>query len=378
MPDSFSSLHLDCSPFVETNKCLFARLSTEQTLDDVGEQICSGCGARVNDIERRVAGALAQVTVDRYDGETALSRAMEGLGTFSDAMMTPDETFRIGTQVGDYVLEKLIGRGSMGTVYQARPVDGSEQRFAVKLLEHPATTNSRNVKRFKREFDALCGIRHTNIVHAMSSGSTDDCQFFVMELLEGVDVGQLVSQFAKLPVATACEIVRQAAMGIHRLHRNGLLHRDIKPSNLMLLPARTVSDTAQMTVKVLDLGLIKTIDPNDESMQLTPDGATMGTYAYMSPEQLNDPRDIGVQSDVYGLGAVLWRMIMGEQYMPAVGRTEQADHPEGLIEILRQAIHSDASQRFQSAGEFAEALEPFARNANCDSIMAAFRVVSAE
>jgi len=151
-------------------------------------------------------------------------------------------------RLGQYEIVEQIGRGGMGTVYNAvhtrlkRPV-------AIKVLSAGRLQDPQAIARFQREMEAVGRLDHPNLVRAHDAGEVDGQHFLVMEFLDGTDLTKLVRQGGPLPVADACEVVRQAALGIQYAHEHGLVHRDVKPSNIML--------TTAGQVKVLDLGLAR-------------------------------------------------------------------------------------------------------------------------
>src|SRR5215813_4523267 len=151
-----------------------------------------------------------------------------------------------------YVLLDKLGEGGMGAVYKARHRITRGVR-AVKLIRSEYLTSKEAVQRFFLEAQAAEKLNHPNIVRAYDAGEDRGRYYFVMEYVEGEDLSKIVRQRGPLPIAEACEYVRQAALGLQHAHERGLVHRDIKPSNLLLAADGT-------TVKVLDLGLARVLD----------------------------------------------------------------------------------------------------------------------
>ena len=139
----------------------------------------------------------------------------------------------------------------------------------------------------------------------MDAGEVEGMHFLVMEYVEGVDLSQLVRQRGPLPVAEACELIRQAAVGLEEARGHGMVHRDIKPGNLML--------SRRGEVKVMDLGLALLSEAHHGNRrELTATGQMMGTIDYMAPEQGGDSHEVDIRADIYSLGATLYKLLTGE------------------------------------------------------------------
>ena len=206
-------------------------------------------------------------------------------------------------RIGQYQLLKQIGRGGMGLVYLARHLKLG-RTVALKLLPGLHLSEKSAIVRLQREIAATGRLQHPNIVFATDANEEDGIDYLVMEHIEGIDVGRLVAALGPLPCPVACEIIRQAALGLAHVHGCGLVHRDLKPSNLML--------AADGVVKILDLGLAllrEGLPGNEESATQT--GYLLGTADYVSPEQLHDPHDADVRSDLYSLGCTFYKLLTG-------------------------------------------------------------------
>ena len=146
---------------------------------------------------------------------------------------------------------------------------------------------------------------HPNIVHAYDAGEEAGIHFLVMEYVDGVDVTRIQKRCGQLAVADACEIVRQAAIGLQHAHENRMVHRDIKPSNLLA--------TKDGVVKVLDLGLALLHEGDAAAARdLTNTGQVMGTLDYMAPEQADDTHAVDIRADIYSLGCTLYSLLAGQ------------------------------------------------------------------
>src|SRR5262249_1784919 len=153
------------------------------------------------------------------------------------------------------------------------------------------------------EMKALGALDHPNIVEAHDAGEQSGVVYLAMKLIDGVDLERLVKQRGPLPIAEACELIRQAALGLHYLHQRGLAHRDVKPSKLMRTP--------NGTVKVLDLGLARWCIEAEGGHGLTGAGRVMGTPDFLAPEQIENAADVDARGDVYGLGGTLYYLLTG-------------------------------------------------------------------
>src|SRR5262249_40919805 len=190
----------------------------------------------------------------------------------ADAKDKPEASAALGT-LGHYRLVAKLGEGGMGAVYKAVHTK-LERVVALKVLPAERLADPQAVTRFEREMRAVGKLQHPNIVAAHDAGEIDGTHYLVMELVEGSDLARLVRDRGPLPIAEACELIRQAALGLAHAHEHGLVHRDIKPSNLML--ARAAQSSAPPTVKVLDLGLALLSDGHVEAAgELTSTGQVM-------------------------------------------------------------------------------------------------------
>ncbi|MCA9050836.1 MAG: protein kinase, partial [Planctomycetaceae bacterium] len=196
-----------------------------------------------------------------------------------------------------YEIVRLIGKGGMGDVYEARHRK-MERRVAMKVIKRELVRKSEAVSRFHREVKAAAQLSHPNIVTALDADQAGEFHFMAMEFVDGVDLSQVVKDRGALPVADACDYIRQAAIGLQHAHQRGMVHRDIKPHNLMV--------TADGTIKILDFGLASLApettpapDSGAARSDLTAAGAIMGTPDFISPEQANDARNVDIRSDIY-------------------------------------------------------------------------------
>jgi hypothetical protein len=219
----------------------------------------------------------------------------------------------VGSVVGGrYFIRKLCGEGGMGRVYEAEHIDIGK-RVALKIL-HPAYSQTPDlVERLRREARAASKISHPNVVDVTDSGTTPDgAFFFVMEYLEGIELGELIYRETKLDVQRTLHIGAQICRALQAAHEVNVIHRDLKPENVLILTRNGQKDF----VKVLDFGIAKSGTDDLEKSQnggrrLTHPGMTMGTPEYMAPEQAAG-RPADPRSDVYAMGGLLYEMLSGK------------------------------------------------------------------
>ena len=169
-------------------------------------------------------------------------------------------------------------------------------------------------------------IQHPHVVQATDGGIDDDRHFLVMEHLNGIDLGVVSDRRGKLAFPDACELIRQAAIGLQHIHEQSLVHRDIKPRNLMLVAPATDSEIPM--VKILDLGLAANKSVfGEQTGELTGSGQILGTIDYMAPEQGLDSSDVDIRVDIYGLGATLYKLLAGEAPFPSRKRCPESSRP---------------------------------------------------
>ncbi len=216
---------------------------------------------------------------------------------------------------GEYRIESVIGRGGFGTVYRAaHPLIGKV--VAIKVLKQQFSSRRETVSRFVAEARAVNKIQHRNIIDIFSFGRLDDGRhYYVMEYLKGRTLGEVLSQRGAFPVAETLVMFDQLGRALGAANAHGIVHRDLKPDNIFLV------DTDEgATVKLLDFGIAKLIDSLGLGAE-TQAGTTMGTPAYMSPEQIND-KPCDQRSDVYAFGILFFEVLAGAP--PFVGESPMA------------------------------------------------------
>ena len=280
-------------------------------------------------------------------------------------------------RLGQYKLLAKLGQGGMGAVYKALHTK-LDKLVALKVLPADRLQDAAAVARFEREMRAVGKLAHENIVAAMDAGEIDGTHYLVMELVAGVDLGNIARERAPLPVAEACEIIRQAALGLQHAHIHNLVHRDIKPSNLML-----AQGSCGPLVKILDMDLALLDEQHSEHADLTASGQIMGTLDYMAPEQAGDTHTVDIRADIYSLGATLYKLLTGRvpfqgpQYTSTVKKlmalstqdppridSFREDLPPELVDVVHRMLARQPEDRYATPGEVAAAMAAFAAGAN--------------
>src|SRR4051795_7947794 len=178
-----------------------------------------------------------------------------------------------GFKINRYTLIDMIGQGGMGRVYLARDTR-LNRRVALKILSHERMNNPRAIARFQREARVGAQLQHENLVRIYDEGEANGRCYLVMEYIEGKNIGALIAEGGPIPPPTAARLTRQVALGLEHAQQKGLIHRDVNPYNILV--------TREGTAKLTDLGLA--IDLTDQAA-VTREGATVGTFDYVSPEQ---------------------------------------------------------------------------------------------
>jgi len=263
---------------------------------------------------------------------------------------------------GRYRVERLLGEGGMGSVYEGRhAVVG--KRVAIKILHAEYAANEEVLKRFYREAQAAAAIGHANIIDIIDVGATASNEpYLVMEYLEGEDLESMLSRTGPLKVEAACAILEPALLALGAAHAKGIVHRDLKPANIFLCRA----EDGRHSVKLIDFGISKFTGAAGGT-KLTQTGSLLGTPSYMSPEQARGRVDVDHRTDIYSMGVILYQMLTGE--LPYQGDNYNAllsslltEQPKSLRAlnpsipadadalVLRE-LSKDPSERSQSAAE---------------------------
>jgi serine/threonine protein kinase len=345
---------------------------------------CPLCQTRVSTLRQRLTDQ------DRGPGAAAPAPAQSSepspLGSDSPLTVSYELRPQAGWRLNEYELLEPIGRGGMGVVYRARHVR-LQRTVAVKVLPRLSLPDESAVVRMQRESAAAGRVQHPNIVYATDAGECDGAHYLVMEFVQGVDLSKLVALAGRLPIAEACEIARQAALGLGHIAECGLVHRDLKPSNLML------ADDG--SVKILDLGLALLHHNPLDDYEATQPGYLLGTADYIAPEQIDAPHEVDVRSDLYSLGCTLFKLLVGvapfsgpEQNSVSRKVDAHRHRPPPRVSTLRPEVPAEVEQvlgrllakrpkdRFQRPSELAAALAPLAEGADLAALARRTREVS--
>ena len=282
--------------------------------------------------------------------------------------MQRDPTELIGAVLSDtYKIERVIGHGGMGVVYEASHLR-LPRRFAVKVLYAHVARDPEVNARFRREAMVTSEIGNSHIIEIVDFNQTPEgTLYIVMELLRGEDLESLLRREGPLPVERAVQIARQVASALKAAHERGVIHRDLKPSNVFLC----ANDEQKDFVKVLDFGISKV---QGSSTVVTQDMATIGTPAYMAPEQADGKSaEADARSDIYALGTMLYEMLggrppfAGESILAMLYKVVNEEPPplsslrpglpEPLVGAIHQAINKKPEERFATMTVLADVLD---------------------
>jgi serine/threonine protein kinase len=279
-----------------------------------------------------------------------------------------------GTKVGEYQIQSRVGEGGMGTVYSAvHPIIG--KKVAIKVLAGRLAKNKNAISRFVLEARAVNDIQHPGLVDIFSFGQlTDGRHYYVMEFLEGRNLGDVLRERVRLPAAEIIPIFREVSQALVAVHAKGIVHRDLKPENILLL---SQAQPGGHRVKLVDFGLAKLIEGVpahlSEGGPRTAAGVNVGTPHYMSPEQCRGMK-VDARSDLYSLGILLYETLTGR--LPFDGPTpldiwqahsEKAPQPPielapgnvspAMNAITLRLLAKSADNRYQTAADFCAALD---------------------
>jgi serine/threonine protein kinase len=279
-----------------------------------------------------------------------------------------------GTKLGPYEIAAPLGSGGMGEVYRARDTR-LDRSVAIKILPAHLADNAEAGERFEREARTISSLNHPNICQLHDVGQQDGVRYLVMELLDGETLAERLRR-GPLPLEQVLRYAAEIATGLQAAHRCGVVHRDLKPGNIML---------TKSGAKLMDFGLAKGISApkpvsaeltasltSSHATPLTQQGTIVGTFQYMSPEQV-EGREADARCDIFSLGAVLYEMMTGKRAFegktlvsvaasilekePEPIRILQPLTPPSLERVIKKCLAKEPDERWQSAGDLASELK---------------------
>lgn len=324
-----------------------------QARDEIERTVGEGAGGAGGGGQRRPPVAVA--------GLVAESLLLLGLDAGrAESPPGPGAAARVLARLGNYDLLEQLGRGGMGVVYRARQ-RSLDREVAVKVITSGAFADDGVRRRFRREAATAAQLDHPNIVRVYETGEDHGQPFFSMEFVDGQTLAHRLAE-GPLPWREACRVVAEVARAVAFAHHRGILHRDLKPGNVLL--------DAEGRVKITDFGLSARLDGTSA---LTVTGEFLGTPDFMPLEQiLGDKAKIGVRSDIYALGAILYCALTGHRPYPTGTTVELADRQRAgaitpprefdrrisrdLETVCLKCLESDPRARYAGAGELADEL----------------------
>ncbi|MDH5235002.1 MAG: serine/threonine protein kinase, partial [Gemmatimonadota bacterium] len=285
----------------------------------------------------------------------------------------PDPLDRLAAALTDrYRIDRQIGAGGMATVYLAEDTKHHRQ-VAVKMLR-PELAANLGAERFLREIEIAAGLHHPHILALYDSGGADDVLYYVMPFIEGQSLRDRIAKAGALPVDEAVRIIREVADALAYSHAHGVVHRDIKPENILLAGSHAM---------VTDFGIAKAVS-DAGAHQLTGTGMSLGTPAYMAPEQAMADPGIDHRVDIYAVGVMAYELLAGRA--PFLGANPQqvvAGHlsqkpdplsvhrsavPPALEAVVMRCLEKNPADRWQGASELLQALDAAAAPAAAPAV----------
>src|SRR5712691_4235826 len=301
----------------------------------------------------------------------------------AEVLQSVDDPLLGQTLAEKYLVEQLIKRGGMGSVYRGKHVM-MDKTVAIKVLRPSLAGDDDVVARFSREAKAASRISHPHAVSVTDFGDAENgVVFLVLEYLDGQALKEVIRNEGQMPLGRAVEIVRQVSGALDAAHKQGVVHRDLKSDNIMLSQTNG-GDWA----KVLDFGIAKIQQAEGAGdIEITAANLVIGTPQYMSPEQCSQSGPIDARSDIYSLGIIIYEMLAGR--VPFTGESptiimmkQVQDPPPSILEarpelapaaaqVISKALAKQQADRFQSAGELSTALTDAASASESSQLVAA-------
>jgi eukaryotic-like serine/threonine-protein kinase len=320
--------------------------------------------------ENRLKGSLARITeqsgsVPTDPSELAKLLMRDGVLTFFQADQLLQGKWK-RFFIGKYKVLERLGSGGMGQVFLCEH-KLMRRRVALKVLPAARADDPSALERFYREARAVAALDHPNIVRAYDIDQDEKLHFLVMEYVDGSNLQDLVKKHGILDPIRACHYIYGSAVGLQHAHEMGLVHRDIKPGNILI--DRTG------VVKILDMGLARFFNDEDDMLTKKYDENILGTADYLAPEQAIDSHNVDIRADIYSLGATFYFLLTGlppfpegtvaqkllwhQTREPAPLKGLRTDLPPALVDLIAKMMAKDTKDRFQAPGDVMTALSPW-------------------
>ncbi|HMO15585.1 MAG TPA: serine/threonine-protein kinase [Pirellulaceae bacterium] len=294
-----------------------------------------------------------------------LMACLSGAGGGEDRIEDIEETADVSPKkyIGNYLALRKLGEGAMGCVWLASHQRFPQRRYAIKLISHGRLGSETRI-RFDREISAQGKLQHPNLVTAIDAGIDGGVPYLVMEYVPGMDLQQIITRNGPLSCEATIEIAKHIADGLQHAHEQGVIHRDLKPSNVLL--------GIDGLARVIDLGLASLQEVDND---LTSVNTTLGTFAYMAPEQFQDARFADIRSDIYSYACLVYCLLTGSppfrgspasllqqhrECMPLPLSQVGEGIPTWLCELVHQCLAKNPADRPQSMSEITNRMNALA------------------
>jgi serine/threonine-protein kinase len=320
-------------------------------------------------LQWRVEGIASALAADHMPSAVPLPLVAATMAIYGTHIINSvrREAFK-ARQYGQYHLIDKLGAGGMGEVYRAEH-KMLKRPCAMKLIHAESEADTRAVARFEREVQATATLSHWNTIEIYDYGRTDDGTFYyVMELLPGMSLEELVERHGPLPPGRVVHLLRQACHALREAHASGLIHRDIKPANIFAACRGDVYDTT----KLLDFGLVRQVTAECSMDEGGAQGTFSGSPLFMAPEQARDYQNADARCDIYALGAVAYFLLTGRPpfsganlvqvlqahaHQQVVPPTQvEPSVPSDLEQVVERCLAKDPDQRYQDVDGLRQAL----------------------
>jgi len=357
--EAFALGRLDNTNYDAVEEHVAACLSCEKVVSQISGDTFTALLRSAQSLSDTPKPDVTEIAAGALSSRTGLWNVPDGAGTGDlPAVLANHPRYRPVRQ---------LGSGGMGAVWLAEHRVMGRQ-VAVKVIRPELFAKGGAAERFQRETQAAARLHHPNIVTAFDAEQAGATPLLAMEYIDGVSLADELRRRGPLPIAEACDVVRQAAIGLQHAFECGLIHRDLKPHNLMR--------TADGTVKILDFGLAVLADAGERQGELTGQNVVLGTPDYIAPEQAEDSHAADIRSDIYALGCTLYHLLTGRVPFPGDSvlrkldahrkqepepmRTIRPEIPAELAAVVARLMAKSPADRYQTPAEVAAALAPFA------------------